>query len=142
MFRCSRCQLETGRETCPECGRPTVRESPAEEKKLAKGWKLGFKREPEEPKWPVGPDGEPEKAAFLTHTSDFGGGGEMTEAMLRAYGIPVFSRYPGDGSFGRVMLGFSGYGRELFVPESRLELAQKLLSAPGAEPENPAEQEE
>jgi hypothetical protein len=33
------------------------------------------------------------------------------------------------------MLGFSGYGRELYVPAGRLELAKELLSAPGAEPE-------
>ncbi len=93
MFWCSRCRLETDREICPECSRRTVWVSSAAGKRDAKEWKLGFTREPEEPKWPVGPDGEPEKAAFLVHTEDFGCGGEMTEAMLRAYGIPVFSRF-------------------------------------------------
>jgi hypothetical protein len=134
VFWCGRCEKETDREVCPECGQQTSEIPNLEEDGQAKAeWKFGFSKDEDEPKWPLGPDGAPEEAAFLVHTADFGGGGDMTESMLRAFGIPVIGRFPGDGSFGRVVLGFSGYGRELYVPKSRLELAQELLRAPGAE---------
>ena len=29
--------------------------------------------------------------------------------MLEAYGIPCLKNYPGDGQFGKIMLGMSGY---------------------------------
>ena len=38
--------------------------------------------------------------------------------MLEAYGIPCLCVAPGDGSFGRVVLGMSGCGMDIYVPES------------------------
>ena len=49
--------------------------------------------------------------------------------MLEAYGIPCLRDYPGDGSFGKVVLGMSGQGTDIYVPESMLEEAQNLLAA-------------
>lgn len=77
--------------------------------------------------WPKGPDGEPEGPALLLNCSQLDMQAEMTRSMLGAYGIPSFSRYPGDGAFGKVMIGMSGSGVDIYVPKSRLEEAQELL---------------
>ena len=77
--------------------------------------------------WPKGPDGEPEEPAFLANCTQLDMQSDMTRNMLGAYGIPSFSRYPGDGAFGKVMLGMSGSGVDIYVPKSRLEEAQALL---------------
>ena len=45
---------------------------------------------------------------------------------LKAYGIPCLKNYPGDGQFGKIMLGMSGYGVEILVPETLLADAQAL----------------
>ena len=60
---------------------------------------------------------------------------EMTINMLEAYGIPCLKRYPGDGSFGKVVLGMSGQGTEIYVPRSMLEDAAALVSGVGIEEE-------
>ena len=52
---------------------------------------------------------------------------ELTVNMLEAYGIPCVRDYPGNGSFGRVIMGASGTGVDIFVPKSMLETAQKLI---------------
>ena len=36
-------------------------------------------------------------------------------------------RYDKDGTLGKVLLGFSGYGVKLYVPTSRLEEARELM---------------
>ena len=36
---------------------------------------------------------------------------------------------PGDGSFGEVFLGSSGFGVDIYVPETMLEDAQNIVSA-------------
>ncbi len=136
MYWCSWCQHEAVGETCPDCGNKTAMLAcPPDENPAKAEWHFGFSSKEEGPEWPLGPDGKPERGVLLTQTGDFGADGDMTQAMLRAFGIPVVSRYPGDGSFGRVMLGFSGYGRELYVPEGQRALARELLRAPGTESE-------
>ena len=54
---------------------------------------------------------------------------EFLVNMLEAYGIPVLRRYAGDGSFGKVVLGMSGTGAELFVPETLYDTAKELMEA-------------
>ena len=88
--------------------------------------------------WPKGPDGEPEEPAFLLNCMQLDMQADMTRNMLQAYGIPSFPRYPGDGSFGNVVLGMSGNGVDIFVPKSRLAEAQELLKG---EPDNDGLQE-
>ncbi len=81
--------------------------------------------------WPKGPDGEPEKPAFLTHCGSVDMEDEMLANLLEAYGIPCLRRYPENGSFGRVVLGMSGNGADVYVPESMLEDAKNLISEDG-----------
>ena len=54
---------------------------------------------------------------------------ELKINMLEAYGIPCLRDYPGNGSFGKVILGMSGQGTDIYVPESKLEEAQNLCAA-------------
>ena len=52
---------------------------------------------------------------------------QLTMNMLQAYGIPCLSMERGNGSLGRLILGISGYGVDLYVPESMLADAGKLI---------------
>ncbi len=79
--------------------------------------------------WPVDGTGEKEKAKFLCKMRENDMAVEIRLNMLESCGIPCFCRYPGDGSFGKVVLGMSGEGAEIYVPESLLEDA-KLLCEP------------
>jgi len=85
--------------------------------------------------WPKNEDGTDVPPAFLTHT----GGSPMDEqivlSMLEAYGIPAVTRYPGDGAFGKVVLGASGWGVDIYVPETMLADARALLAAEADEPD-------
>ena len=87
-------------------------------------------------RWPKTPSGDPEKAVFLCNSKALDLSDELTINMLEAYGIPCLRDYPGNGSFGKVVLGMSGQGTDIFVPESMLEEAKNLLTA------EPEEQEE
>lgn len=78
-------------------------------------------------RWPKGEDGEYESPAFLTDAAEAGGQADLLCQMLRSYGIPVLRRYEKDGTLGKVVLGFSGYGVKLYVPASRLEEARELM---------------
>jgi hypothetical protein len=53
---------------------------------------------------------------------------EMTVNMLEAYGIPCLKVYPGYGSFGKLILGMSGEGTEIYVPKSLHEDALALCT--------------
>ena len=69
-------------------------------------------------RWPRDENGELEKPQFLCRCIS----NDMTDMirvnMLEAYGIPSLSLYPGDGSFGKVILGMSGSGVDIYVPQS------------------------
>ena len=86
-------------------------------------------------RWPKDERGEPEEPVLLTTASNLNLFDAMTGNMLEAYGIPCLKRYPGDGSFGKVVLGMSGQGTEIFVPKSMLEDAAALVSGVGIEEE-------
>ena len=62
-------------------------------------------------RWPKDAEGEPEEAVFLCNC------------------IPCLRVYPGDGSFGRVVLGMSGLGTDIYVPVSKAEEAEALCNA-------------
>ena len=53
---------------------------------------------------------------------------ELLVNMLGAYGIPAVKQYPGDGEFGKVILGMSGLGTDLYVPESMHDDAINLIN--------------
>ena len=82
-------------------------------------------------RWPKDPAGEPEEPVLLTTAINLNLFDELTVNMLEAYGIPCLKRYPGDGSFGKVILGMSGLGTEIYVPKSMLEDAVTLVSGEG-----------
>ena len=86
-------------------------------------------------RWPRNERGEPEEPVLLTTAINLNLYDEMTINMLEAYGIPCLKRYPGDGSFGKVVLGMSGQGTEIYVPRSMLEDAAALVSGVGIEEE-------
>lgn len=77
-------------------------------------------------RWPKDENGRLEKPQFLCRCIS----NDMTDMirvnMLEAYGIPCLSMYPGDGSFGKVMLGMSGMGVDIYVPQSQYSDAIEL----------------
>lgn len=84
--------------------------------------------------WPLQKDGTPEKAVFLTDTTELDGAADLLIQKLAAYQIPAVKKYEKEGTLGKVILGFSGYGVALYVPESLLEDAENLI-APASETE-------
>ncbi len=86
--------------------------------------------------WPVTASGQPETPAFLERV--FGSETELAlrRNMLWAYGVPSVSRYPLDGALGKVILGQSGFGMDIFVPESMLEDAKNIIKPAENESEN------
>ncbi len=91
--------------------------------------KLSWGRTPNDltERWPKAADGTPEKAVFLTDAFEADAQADLLVGMLRSYDIPVIKKYERDGALGKVVLGFSGYGASLYVPESMLEDAQNLI---------------
>lgn len=85
--------------------------------------------------WPLDGQGQKDKAVLLTHTSGVGGEAEMMIAMLASFGIPAFP-YHEHGVAGKVISGFSGFGEDIYVPQSQWEDAKNILEA------QPFEQEE
>ncbi len=77
-------------------------------------------------RWPKDADGQPEEPKFLCRCKGLDFEADMRTGMLEAYGIPCLRLYPGDGSFGKVVLGMSGFGVDLYVPASRLDEARAL----------------
>lgn len=77
--------------------------------------------------WPVGPDGQPEKAVLLDCEADFAAFGGITLSKLEAFGIPVFTNRPDLGEMSFLYGGSSITGIQFFVPESRLQEAKELL---------------
>ena len=87
-------------------------------------------------RWPKTPSGDPEKAVFLCNCKALDLSDELRIKMLETYGIPCLRDYPGDGSFGKVVLGMSGQGTDIYVPESMLAEAKNLLIAEPEEQED------
>ena len=77
-------------------------------------------------RWPKAEDGTPVEPCFLTHTKGTDLDAEMTVNMLEAYGIPCVIQYPNDGDFGRVVIGISGTGVDIYVPITMYEDAISL----------------
>ena len=77
-------------------------------------------------RWPRDAGGEPEEPVFLRNCRNFGMSDALQVNMLEGYGIPCLKIYPGNGSFGRVILGFSGQGTDIYVPKSLYKDAVEL----------------
>lgn len=79
--------------------------------------------------WPKDEQGELVAPALLTHCASNDLMDVMLVSMLMSYEIPAFMAHPGDGDFGKVMLGMSGTGSNIYVPETMLEDAKNLMEA-------------
>ena len=79
------------------------------------------------PAWPNDDKGKPIPAHFIGHMREVDMEGQIVINLLHSADIPVKLKYPNDGSFGRVILGFSGTGVEIYVPETMKEEAHGLL---------------
>lgn len=77
-------------------------------------------------RWPKDENGEPTEPVFLTHCMSLDMSDEMLVNLLEAYGIPCIRLYPNDGDFGRLMLGMSGPGVDVYVPRNMYEDAINL----------------
>lgn len=80
-------------------------------------------------RWPKDENGEPERPALLCNRKNLDFGDELTVNMLEAYGVPCLRLYPGDGGFGKLILGMSGQGSDIYVPGSMLEDARALCES-------------
>lgn len=92
---------------------------------------FGHRKRPGElyEKWPKTETGDPVSPRFLTHQRSVDMADAVMANMLEAYGIPVMILHPGDGDFGELVLGISGTGSGLYVPETMYEEAKKLMEA-------------
>lgn len=88
--------------------------------------------------WPKNEVGEPEEPMRLCNVRSNDFGDELLINMLEAYEIPCIKMYPGDGEFGKVVLGMSGSGADIYVPASLYEDAIALITS---EPQFPDEDE-
>lgn len=82
-------------------------------------------------RWPKNAEGEPEPPVLLASRSSVDMSAELLVNMLEAYEIPCLTLYPGDGGFGRVVLGMSGPGVDIYVPESFYSDAKELCNSKG-----------
>lgn len=77
-------------------------------------------------RWPRDEKDELIEPVFLTHCDCLNIRDEMIVNLLEAYGIPCVRQYPNDGDFGRLILGTSGTGVDIYVPRSMYEDAVNL----------------
>ena len=77
-------------------------------------------------RWPRTQDDEPEEPAFLCTRSSTDFSDRLLVNMLQAYEIPSLCMERGNGNLGRVYLGISGYGVDVYVPKSLLNDAKLL----------------
>ena len=77
-------------------------------------------------RWPMDENGEPVEPVFLTHCMSLDMSDEMIVNLLEAYGIPCIRQYPNDGDFGRLIIGMSGPGVDIYVPKNMYEDAVNL----------------
>ncbi len=77
-------------------------------------------------RWPRDEKGELIEPVFLTHSFCLDMSDEMLVNLLEAYGIPCVRQYPNDGDFGRLILGTSGTGVDIYVPKTMYDDAVNL----------------
>lgn len=88
-------------------------------------WSFG-KRDRLPQRWPRNEAGEPEEPVLLCTCDNLDMSDRLLVNMLEAYGVPCLCIDPGNGSFGRVILGISGQGTDIYVPKSLYDDAKEL----------------
>lgn len=123
---CPNCmtEREPKNSRCDVCGAELAENLASEEAKAS--WNLSF-QDGLMKKWPHDVSGQPEEPVFLTHCTSTNMEDRIIINMLDAYGIPVVKNFPQNGCFGKVVLGISADGADIFVPASMLEDAKALL---------------
>jgi len=116
-------ELDVNSTNCPECG-SRLKKNPPDSTLVE--WVLSIKDKLTDD-WPYFENGEPEKAIFLAHYSSVNMEDMLIINKLTAYGIPLIKTHPETGSVGKIILGISGFGTDIYVPESLLEDAKALL---------------
>ena len=87
------------------------------------------KKKPITETWPKDENGNPYPPVFLEHASGGLVDAELAINLLSAYGIPVVTQLPNNGEFAQVIMGMTGTGVDIFVPENMIEDARNILSA-------------
>ena len=82
-------------------------------------------------RWPKDENGQPEEPVRLGTAMNLNLFDELTVNMLETYGIPCLRVDPGNGSFGRLVLGLSGEGTDIYVPRSMADDAAALCTYQG-----------
>ena len=77
-------------------------------------------------RWPRDEKGQPINPVFFKHVAGSELDVEIAANLLEAYGIPVLKNPTCDGLLGQVIIGFSGAGVDLMVPETMLEDARNI----------------
>ena len=80
-------------------------------------------------KWPRDAQGEIVAPKFLKHCTSVDMEDTLLVNMPGSYGVPAVVLHPGDGNFGKVVIGMSGTGSSIFVPETMYDLAKELMEA-------------
>ncbi len=60
---------------------------------------------------------------------------DLIKSMLNSQGIPVYVRQKLAGDFMQVMMGYTNFGADIFVPSDQLSKAKELLYARPEQPE-------
>ena len=81
-------------------------------------------------RWPRDEAGELEPPVYLCHCEPLGMAEALTVSRMESYGIPCLRQYPENGDFGRLIIGVSGTGTDIFVPASLWADACELLREP------------
>lgn len=81
-------------------------------------------------RWPRDEAGEPEAPVYLCHCKPLDMEEALTVARMESYGIPCLRQYPNNGDFGRLIIGVSGPGVDIYVPASLWADACELLREP------------
>ena len=120
MNWCPVCNTTAEETVCPQCGGTM---GPLPRVQWGRGQAIGALLEA----WPRDDRGEREEPVFLCHCTCTDMEDQLAIGKLQAYGIPVLAQMPGDGAFGALVLGISGFGVNLFVPASQAEDARELM---------------
>lgn len=86
-------------------------------------------------RWPKDENGELDAPVYLCHCKSLNMDEALTVSRMEAYGIPCLRQYPSNGEFGKLILGVSGTGTDIFVPASLWADACELLRSPENERE-------
>jgi uncharacterized protein (DUF697 family) len=105
-MRCAKCNLEIDENTmfCAMC-QPEKRVQTLDESGIEA--------------WP------PETALLMTANDEIQA--NIVESLLKAYGIPLSRTYKGNDTFGKIVLGLTVNGIDLYVPKSAIDEAKGII---------------